>query len=148
VLRDAADRAGSPVVHLAALGSLADHTARSTWITNFLAVGGLGVDGGELDGARSPIEAAATFEDAGATVAVICSSDAIYAERAAATATALKDAGAVFVALAGHPGELRPELEAAGVDAFFHVGVDVLAALRDLHERLDIVPSTGPGSDS
>lgn len=147
-LRDAADRAGSPVVHLAALGSLADHTARSTWITNFLAVGGLGVDGGELDGARSPIEAAATFEDAGATVAVICSSDAIYAERAAATATALKDAGAVFVALAGHPGELRPELEAAGVDAFFHVGVDVLAALRDLHERLDIVPRTGPGSDS
>ena len=57
---------------------------------------------------------------------------------ASATATALKDAGAAFVALAGHPGELRSELDAAGVDAFFHVGIDVLATLTDLHERLGI----------
>ncbi|MEO0495258.1 MAG: methylmalonyl-CoA mutase family protein, partial [Actinomycetota bacterium] len=44
-LRDAADRTRSagtePRVHLATLGTLADHTARSTWITNLLAVGGL-----------------------------------------------------------------------------------------------------------
>ena len=142
-LRDRADAtraAGTePVVHLATLGSLADHTARSTWITNFLAVGGLAVDGGDTDGAASPLEAAATFEQAPTSVAVICSSDAVYAERGAATATALKGAGAEFVALAGHPGELRDELEAAGVDAFFHVGVDVLAALGDLHTRVGIV---------
>lgn len=145
-LRDAADRAGSPVVHLAALGSLADHTARSTWITNLLAVGGLSVDGGDADGAASSIEAAATFERSNATVAVICSSDAVYAERATATATALKDAGASFVALAGHPGDRRADLEAAGVDAFFHAGIDVLAALHDLHERLGVTPSDGPRS--
>lgn len=141
-LRDAADRsraAGSePTVHLATLGALADHTARSTWIANFLAVGGLAADGGDLDGAASPIEAAARFEATDASVAVICSSDAVYAERAAATAMALKDAGASFVALAGHPGDLRADLEAAGVDAFFHVGVDVLAALGDLHHRLGL----------
>lgn len=141
-LRDQADRARAggtePVVHLAALGSLADHTARSTWITNFLAVGGIAVDGGDVDGATSPVEAAAMFGSADATIAVICSSDAVYAERAASTATALKDAGAEFVALAGHPGELRADLEAAGVDAFFHVGVDVIAALSDLHDRLGL----------
>ena len=139
-LRDAADAASStPTVHLAALGPLADHTARSTWITNFLAVGGVAVDGGgDVDGAASPIEAVARFDAADTTVAVLCSSDAVYAERAAATATALKGAGAAFVAFAGHPGEARADLEAAGVDAFLHVGVDVLAALRDLHERLGV----------
>ena len=139
-LRDAADAASStPTVHLAALGPLADHTARSTWITNFLAVGGVAVDGGgDVDGAASPIEAVARFDAAATTVAVLCSSDAVYAERAAATATALKGAGAAFVAFAGHPGEARADLEAAGVDAFLHVGVDVLAALRDLHERLGV----------
>ena len=141
-LRDAADGAretgGSPAVHLAALGSLADHTARSTWITNFLAVGGLDAIGGDADGAASAADAVAAFEQAGASVAVLCSSDPVYAELAVPAATALKAAGADFVALAGHPGERRDELAAAGVDAFFHVGVDVLAALTDLHERLGV----------
>ena len=62
----------------------------------------------------------------------------MYADRAAATATALKEAGASFVALAGHPGERRDEFAAAGVDSFLHVGVDVLAALADLHERMGV----------
>jgi len=141
-LRDAADRSRSvgvdPTVHLAALGSQAEHTARSTWITNLLAVGGLTVVGGDGDGAASPIEAAARFEATGASVAVVCSSDTVYAERATATVTALKDAGATFVALAGNPGDRRADLEAAGVDAFLHVGIDVLRALGDLHERLGL----------
>ncbi len=142
-LRDAADRALAergtrPTVHLAALGELATHTARSTWITNFLAVGGIAAAGGDIDGAASPIEAEARFVASGATVAVICSSDGVYAERAAATATALKEAGAVRVALAGAPGELRDELRAAGVDEFWHVGVDVLDALTRLHADLGI----------
>ena len=141
-LRDAADGARetgeSPIVHLAALGSLADHTARSTWITNFLAVGGLDAIGGDVDGAVSAADAVAAFEQAGASVAVLCSSDPVYAELAVPAATALKAAGADFVALAGHPGERRDELAAAGVDAFFHVGVDVLAALTGLHERLGV----------
>ena len=90
-LRDAADRADSrPVVFLAGLGALSDHTARSSWITNLLAVGGIAAVGGDIDGASSPIEAEERFADSGCTVAVICSSDGIYADRAAATATALK----------------------------------------------------------
>lgn len=141
-LRDTADRARAdgvePRVHLATLGSLADHTARSTWVTNLLAVGGLAASGADTDGASSPIAAAAAFESSGAEVAIICSSDAVYADRAVATATALKDAGAKFVAVAGAPGELRADLEAAGVDAYWHAGIDVLAALGDLHQRLGL----------
>ena len=141
-LRDAADRSRSagvdPIVHLATLGPMAEHTARSAWISNFLAVGGLSVDGGDGDGAASPIEAAARFEASGSSVVVVCSSDAVYAERAAATVTALKDAGASFVALAGNPADLRADLESAGVDAFLYLGVDVLGALGDLHERLGL----------
>ncbi|MEQ8841930.1 MAG: methylmalonyl-CoA mutase family protein [Acidimicrobiales bacterium] len=142
-LRDGADRVLAatgrrPTVHLAALGPLATHTARSTWITNFLAVGGVAVDGGDTPGADSPLEAEAKFAESGATVAVICSSDGVYAERAAATATALKEAGATKVALAGAPGDLRDELTAAGVDEFWHVGVDVLDALTRLHADLGV----------
>jgi methylmalonyl-CoA mutase len=69
---------------------------------------------------------------------VICSSDGMYAERAASTATALREAGAARVILAGAPGDLRQELEAAGVDEFWHVGIDVLDALTRLHADLGI----------
>jgi len=101
-----------------------------------LAVGGLDAIGGDVDGAVSAADAVAAFEQAGASVAVLCSSDPVYAELAVPVTTALKAAGADFVALAGNPGERRDELAAAGVDAFFHVGVDVLGALTDPHERL------------
>ncbi len=138
-LRDAADRADDrPSVFLAGLGALADHTARSTWVTNLVSVGGVAAVGGDTDGARSPLEAEARFVESGHAVAVICSSDAVYAERAAATATALKEAGAALVALAGHPGDLRDELTAAGVDEFWHVGIDVLDMLERLHTTLGI----------
>jgi methylmalonyl-CoA mutase len=142
-LRDAADRALAatgrrPVVHLAALGELATHTARSGWVTNLLAVGGVATDGGDTDGSTSPLEAEARFADSGASVAVICSSDAMYAERAAATATALREAGAARVVLAGPPAEMGDELRKAGVDEFWHVGIDVLDVLTRLHHDLGI----------
>jgi len=142
-LRDAADRhlattGRRPTVFLAALGELAVHTARSTWIANLAAVGGVATVGGDADGSASPLEAEARFADQDSPVAVICSSDAVYAERAAATATALKEAGAVRVVLAGAPGSLRDELDAAGVDEYWHVGVDVVDALSRLHDTLGV----------
>ena len=141
-LRDAADRAAAagdrPTVFLAALGDLATHTARSTWITNLLAVAGVVAAGAEADGSMSPAEAQARFAGSGSPVAVVCSSDGVYAEQAAATATALKEAGAVKVVLAGAPGDLRDELDRAGVDEYWHVGIDVLDALQRLHGDLGI----------
>ena len=149
-LRDAADRAAAggarPTVFLAALGDLATHTARSTWVTNLLAVGGVAAVGAEADGSASPLEAEARFADSGLRVAVLCSSDGVYEERAAATATALKEAGATKVAVAGAPGDLRPELDAAGVDEYWHVGIDVLDTLTRLPRRAG--PLTLPSSQA
>lgn len=132
-LQDAAERAPQrPRVFAAALGDLATHTACSTWTANMLAVGGIELVGADRDGALSPLEAAASFAGSGCEAAVICSTDAFYAERAASTATALKEAGAAFVALAGRP-EKSGEPAAVGVDEFWHEGIDVLAVLRRLH---------------
>ena len=140
-LRAAADtaRAGGAavVVHLATLGSLAEHTARSTWVQNLLAVGGVDSCGGDGDGAVSPLEAATRFAESGASVAVLCSSDSVYDQRAAATATALKEAGASWVVLAGRR-EDADALRDVGVDEFWHVGVNVVEALQALHQRLGV----------
>jgi len=151
-LQDAAERAPQqPRVFAAALGDFATHTARSAWAANMLAVGGVELVGADGDGALSPLEAEASFTASGCEAAVICSTDAFYAERAAATATALKEAGARFVAIAAAP-DGWAGLEAAGVDEFWHDGVDVLASLRRLHGILGVSGSAaaddhavGPG---
>ena len=142
-LRDASDRATAdsgrrPTVCLVALGDLAVHSPRSAWITNLLAVGGIAVVGGGVDGASSPLEAEVGFTDGGCVVAVISSSDGVYAARAVATATALKEAGALCVVMAGNPGDHADQYRAAGVDEFWHDGIDVLETLRRLHSTLAI----------
>lgn len=145
-LRDAADRyllatGERPRVHVAALGDSATHTARSSWVSNLLAVAGVVGSGGQAPGSFSPLEAEARFSESGASVAVICSTDAVYAQRGAATALALREAGAERVILAGRGGDLRSELAAAGVDEFWFHGMDVVEALTRLHYDLGIQTS-------
>lgn len=137
-LRDAADahaeKTGSrATVFLANLGPIAEHTARAMWITNLLAAGG--IDVATNDGFANSAEVGAAFSASGATVACICSNDANYESLGEATAALLKTAGASHVLLAGQPSEA---LAKAGVDTFLHVGIDVLAALGDLHDRLGV----------
>jgi methylmalonyl-CoA mutase len=140
-LRDAADahlaRAGRrPQVFLACLGELAVHAARSTWVTNFLAAGGIeAIASAPL---HASAEAGAAFAASGAGVACICSSDQVYAELAEAAAGALKQAGANQVLLAGRPREQEAALRAAGVDAFIFAGGDAVATLTRLHEVLGV----------
>lgn len=140
-LRDASDahlaRTGRrPGVFLAALGDLAVHSARSTWVRNFLAAGGIETIGS--DGFHNSIDAGKAFADSGATIAFLSSSDQVYAELAEAAAGALKAAGAVQVLLAGHPRDQEAALKAAGVDTFIHAGVDAVATLARLHEVLGV----------
>lgn len=137
-LRDAADKATEkagkrPAVFLANLGSVAEHNARATWMTNLMAAGGLDVVTNE--GFTNSADVGAAFQASGLTIACICSTDANYANLGEATASILKTVGASHVVLAGKPTD---ELKSAGVDTFLHVGVDVLAQLGDLHTRLDI----------
>ena len=140
-LRDAADACPRrPQVFLAALGTAAEHGARSTWITNFLAAGGIGVIANE--GFTNSADAGRALAESGARIACICASDQVYRELAEAVAMALKGAGAARVYLAGRPtghlGDQRAALEAAGVDGFIAAGTDAVAMLRQLHEALGV----------
>ncbi len=143
-LRDAADRhhavAGDrPAVWVAALGATSDHSARTGWAQNLLAAGGIEPRSGS--GVESPIAAAADFASSGLAAAVITGTDDMYRLRGAATASALTEAGASFVALACDSGTLadrRDTLVAAGVSDFWEEGIDVVAALERLHNALGI----------
>jgi methylmalonyl-CoA mutase len=140
-LRDAADahlaRAGRrPRVFLASLGDAAIHSARTTWMQNFLAAGG--IEAVASDDLHNSAQAGNAFANSGTTVACICSSEAIYADLAEATASVLKAAGAQQVLLAGRPRAQEDALRLAGVDTFVFAGCDAVATLSRLHEVLDV----------
>ena len=141
-LRDRAEahegRTGRPpTVFLASLGPLAVHSTRTTWMRNFLAAGGIEAAGGG-DGFTSSTDAGHAFAGSGATIACLCSSDAVYGELAEATAALLKTAGARCVYLAGRPREQEAALKAAGVDDFIFAGIDAVAILSRLHDELGV----------
>jgi methylmalonyl-CoA mutase len=134
-LRDASDRmlaqtGARPKVFLANLGTPADFTTRATFAKNFFEAGGIEAVGN--DGFESRDALVAAFRASGARLACLCSSDAVYAREAVATAQALRDAGAVLL-LAGRPGALEGALTQASVRGSVFAGCDALAALRTTH---------------
>ena len=66
------------------------------------------------------------FKASGASLACLCSSDDVYAARAAHAAKALTTAGATHIYLAGRPKD-ADALKAAGVGSFIFAGCDALA---------------------
>lgn len=132
-LRDLADQKAAagkaPRVFLAAIGPLAEHSARLMYAQNFFAAGG--IDATPSNGDAT--ELAQAFGQSGCVLACICGSDKRYATDAEAVATALKRAGAGRIYLAGRGGDMEAALRAAGVAEFIHVGVDVLASLELAH---------------
>jgi len=78
-------------------------------------------------------------------LAVICSSDSIYADRAAATAGTLKAAGAREVLLAGRPGVHEAAWAEAGIDGYVFAGDDTLATVRGVLTRLGVLNEGGQG---
>ncbi len=137
-LRDLADQrtaAGrAPKVFLAAVGPLAEHSARQQFAQNFFAGGGIAAETASGNAAALAQAARAS----GCVLACICGSDNRYAEDAAATARALKTAGVARLYLAGKPGDREREWREAGIDEFIHVGVDVLASLEKAHAELGL----------
>ena len=134
-LRDAADAkattpAGRDKVFLANLGPLTAYGARAMFAGNFFGVGGVEAVG--ESGFEDDVALAAAFAASGASMACLCSSDAIYAERAESAARALATAGARKIWLAGKPSDNEAALRAAGVREFIFAGCDVLAALTSL----------------
>ena len=136
-LRDKADaataRGKKPAVFLAALGPVADHSARAQFTQNLLAAGGVSniesVGQTDIGGA---------FKASSLAVACICGTDAAYAQQAIETAKALKAGGATWVILAGKPGESEAALKEAGVDQFIFAGLDAIAALETVQSALGV----------
>jgi methylmalonyl-CoA mutase len=95
-LRD--EPAANPV-HLATLGTVAQHTARATFATNLLAAGGIAVS-------AEPQR-----------VVCVAGTDAAYDEQGAETAARLREGGAEWVIVAGQPRDWADDFCAMGVDA-------------------------------
>ncbi|MGY4983873.1 methylmalonyl-CoA mutase family protein [Streptomyces sp. 900105755] len=108
-----------PRIYLATLGPAAAYTARAGFAANLFQAGGI-----------EPVTEGG-FEESGATEAVLCSSDALYAEQAEQTAAALKAAGARHVVLAGRG-------EFAGVDSYVFAGCDAVAVLSETLDRMGV----------
>ncbi|WP_214369472.1 methylmalonyl-CoA mutase family protein [Pseudonocardia sp. H11422] len=121
-----------PTAFLATLGSLAAYTARAGFARNLLQAGG--IEAPEAGPTESPEDVATAFAEAGTPVAVLCSTDAVYAERAEATVAALREAGARTVLLAGKPSD--PPIP--GVDGYLYAGCDALAVIEDVYEALEV----------
>jgi methylmalonyl-CoA mutase len=120
-----------PTVFLATLGTPAEFTARATFAKNLFEVVGIRALSDETPGS----DQVAAFSASGAQLVCICSNDKQYQANAAATAEALVSAGARRVYLAGRPGDLKAEWEAAGVAEFVFLGcdrVDTLARALDM----------------
>ncbi|MDN3359638.1 methylmalonyl-CoA mutase subunit beta [Actinomadura sp. DC4] len=111
-----------PRVYLAGIGPAAARTGRTSFAANLFQAGGVEAVPGEASG----------FAGGGTTVACLCSSDALYAEKAEAVAAELRSAGAAWVFLAGRPGEY------AGVDEYVFAGGDAIAVLTSVLDRLGV----------
>ena len=113
------DKHGSrPQVALLPLGPLAEHNIRTTFASNLLASGG--------------IEAVTDGE--GATIGVICGTDARYATEASAAVDTARNAGVSYVLLAG-PEKAVAEADSKP-DGYLTAKIDAVEALSDLLTRL------------
>ncbi len=123
-MRDA--RAKAPVF-LATMGTVAQHTARATFVTNLFAAGGVDVVvGGASDGIDEVL--AAHREADSPSVVCLCGNDATYADWGADLVVALREAGAQHVVLAGKTD--------VGADTTAAAGLDALAFLRQIRQEL------------
>ena len=122
-----------PLLFLAALGQPSDTIARATFSRAFVEAGGFA---SHVSPPLADTDALlAAYKGSGAKAVILCSSDEVYAERATASAIALKQAGADLVWMAGKPADTEA-LRQAGIDGFIHVGVDVVAVLSQLQAKL------------
>lgn len=144
-LRDASDShqesTGSrPRVFLATLGPVAAHTARAAFTKNLLAAGGIDTSEAGATGPDEPGSADDTVQDVveaflatGDSVACLCGTNDAYRTYGEEAVTALKQAGAHGVLLAG-----PRKMSIKDVDDYVFSGVDALAVLRELHRTLGV----------
>ncbi|MDQ5910258.1 MAG: methylmalonyl-CoA mutase [Pseudomonadota bacterium] len=141
-LREATDayqaRTGNrPQIFLATMGPLTQHKGRADFATAFLGVGGFETI--YPAGFTSTDEAADAALKSGASIVVICSTDATYPELVPPLAQQLKQANAgLTVLLAGYPTDHIDAFKAAGVDDFIHINANCQALLTTLQKKMGI----------
>ena len=123
-----------PKIWLANLGKPSDFTARATFAKSLFEAGG--IEAIDSDGFSDPAALAVAFKASGAQLACLCSSDAVYAEHAAAAAKALQAAGAKHIYLAGRAGDKELEFRAAGVGDFVIAGGNAIATLEGAYATM------------
>ncbi|MGE0844611.1 methylmalonyl-CoA mutase family protein [Pseudonocardia sp.] len=124
-----AERTGArPTAFLATLGPLAAYTARAGFARNLLAAGG--VDTSEAGPTETVEDVVKAYVDHRSPVVVLCSTDALYVERAEATVAALREAGARRILLAG-------AADVPGLDGRLAAGCDALAVIESVYEALE-----------
>lgn len=114
---------------LATMGPIAAHTARATFASNLLATGGIGsINPGSADNVQAVL---AHYREAGTpNVVCLCGSDAQYSEWGADLVTALRDAGASWIVLAGKP------INGINVDDTCALGVNALDFVTRTRDKL------------
>jgi methylmalonyl-CoA mutase len=124
---DLRDQPAKAPVFLATLGRVAQHTARATFAANLYAAGGIDtLVAGATEGVDDVVGA---YRDAGTpAVACLAGPDALYAEWGEDLVSALREAGAKHVIVAGK--------NDVGADDSAAVGVDALDFLRRTREEL------------
>lgn len=126
-LRD--EPAANPVF-LATLGPVAQHTARATFISNLFAAGGIAVEAAGPTASAEDLVRAYT----GQKVVALAGTDKAYEEWGADAISALRDAGASYVILAGKPGDKTISDDQVNDSAA--MGLDALAFLTRTREAL------------
>lgn len=124
-----AETGSRPRAFLATVGPLAAYTARAGFARNLLQAGG--IETPEAGPTESSVEVAEAFRASDAPVAVLCSTDALYAERASDAVAALRAAGARLVLLAG-------KADVRGVDGQLAAGCDALAVIESVYTALEV----------
>lgn len=133
-LRERTDRyertSGSrPGVLLVRLGPASASTARATYAKAFFETAGLRTAFHDVGDPLAPDELSRALADSGTSLACLCSSDAVYAERGVEAAAALATSGAARAYAAARPGEVGDALVGAGIDELVYAGCNVLEAL-------------------
>jgi methylmalonyl-CoA mutase len=128
--RHLADTGSRPRVFLAALGPASAHTARASFAANVFLSGG--IEPVQEPASVDASTAAAAFAASSATIACLCSTDALYTEQAEDVAAALRAAGAEQVVLAGRPDAY------AGADVHVYAGCDVVTVLSSVLDRMGV----------
>jgi len=129
-----AENVQRPKVFLVTMGNLAMRRARAQFTGNFFGCAGYEII--DNNGFNSVEEAATAFKNAGADIAVICSSDDEYGDIAPKLKNLLND-NAIIV-IAGYPKAIIDDLKQKGIEYFIHMRSNVLETLNKFQELLKI----------